>query len=89
MKAFEVFVNGVRACTAGVAHDGVVSVIAHHFAGCGHDDSRLGAAALDVTNREYLHWDCPSLSLGDEITIRLVETQKVDVPARKQPASEE
>ena len=86
MEAFEVLVNGVRVCTVGVPHNGVASVIVSHFSPGSDDRYMLRAGGLDVTTREYIHWDFPPLSFGDEITIRLVDTESVDDPAHRQPA---
>jgi hypothetical protein len=78
MRAFEISVNGERVCTAGVP-DGTTSVSITHSAVCGDDAMALAIGAA-TPGSQPLGWFLPSLSLGDELTIRLVEAETADPP---------
>ena len=77
MIAFEVLVNGEKKCVAGVAK-GVLSVIID-----GAPLPRL--AVVGKSGENHLRWITPrleplELKAGDEVTVRVVETNVVDDP---------
>jgi hypothetical protein len=78
MTAFEVFLNGQRLCLAGVA-DGVVTVIANAVDSRGERWVSVGGLEGD----SHLGWvDETPLKSGDELRIRVVESDHVDAPVR-------
>jgi hypothetical protein len=81
MRAFEIYVNGEKVCTAGLA-DGVMSVIINHV---GRRGFGLWIGGLDS---EHVHWDAPAVGVGDEILVRLTDTEIVDPPTRRTPQEE-
>jgi hypothetical protein len=92
MIAYEVRLNGEKVATAGVKHGGVLSVIANWISlqdGVARGASRDWEAGVSVGGLrggrrgldEYLTWFRKSLRVGDEVTLRLVETDRVDRPA--------
>jgi hypothetical protein len=93
MIAFEVFINGHRICLAGVGNDGVLNAIVNWL---GRSDSVgdifLRVGGLDCNTREFLRWNPPSIGVGAEILVRVVEANSVDLPDeryREGTASEE
>lgn len=75
MIAFEVSVNGDKKCTAGVgAKDGLNVIIS----GPRLPDLHVGG----LSGEEHLRWLKPGfeLKVGDEVTVRVVETDVVDEP---------
>lgn len=99
MIAFAVDINGERVCTAGVEGlAGVLSATLNWVrresgpegsAGGGDaPESSLtfsvaGHARRDRFDFEHLEWIQKALSAGDEIAIRIVETERVDPPTRR------
>lgn len=81
MKAFEVFINGHRVCLAGIG-DGVLSAIVNGIGSPDQDEEfHLHVGGLDRQTDEHLHWDAPSIGVGAEVLIRVVETQTVEPPS--------
>ena len=84
MIALEISVNGSVCCVVGTApnHRVVSSMVSWT-----HRDPDqfclqvVGAPQAD----QHLTWDMPEVSLGDEITIRIVETDRVDEPDDVRP----
>jgi hypothetical protein len=81
MIAFEVFINTHRICLAGVGNDGVLNAIVNWV---GRSDSVgdifLKVGALDTSAYEFLRWHVPSIGVGAEILVRVVEANSVDLP---------
>jgi hypothetical protein len=86
MIAFELYVNGKKVATAGVEH-GVMSVIANWVKLEADDDSwksGISIGGLDEKTSEHLRWFRQDLAVGDELRIRLVETEQIDLPAERE-----
>jgi hypothetical protein len=92
MIAYEVTVNGKRVATAGISQ-GVVSAIANWVfipsdaAGDAKADwhAHFSVGALDDVTADHLNWFGRDLQVGDEIRLRLIETEQVDTPAERKP----
>jgi hypothetical protein len=87
MIALELYVNDKKVATGAVEH-GVMSVIVNWVklrqdGGSWH--SSVNIAGLDNTTSEHLKWFGQDLSVGDEIRIRLVETDQIDTPIEREP----
>ena len=90
MLAYQITVNGKIVATAGVER-GVVSVIANWVFipsdvatdPQGDWDAGLIVGALDNITSEHLKWFQGDIGVGDEITIKLIETDRVDEPAER------
>ena len=80
MKAVEVLISGHRACLAGVGDDGVLSAIVNWVGGSDRDEYFLSVGGLDSRSDEHLRWDVPSIGVGAEVLVRLVEVSAVDPP---------
>jgi hypothetical protein len=82
VKAFEIYVNGERVCTAGVGEGGVLATGVTWVAGAsphpaeGRFDFRIGG--VDGVTGEHLSWNAPQLGIGDEIRVKLVEADRTD-----------
>jgi hypothetical protein len=80
MKALEVSVNGHRACMAGIRR-GVLTVHVSRLS-----NARTEFISLDVGGREEvgppLRWPMPKIGVGDEVTIRVVDMDTIDSPAK-------
>jgi hypothetical protein len=99
MKCFEVKINGARVCTAGV-EDGVLTAILSFVKQqdaskeAPEDQVRDRPESLDIRvggleNIEpgasaHVEWLTQGISVGDEVTIRIVETPICDEPKSKE-----
>ena len=81
MIGFEVSLNGRRLCTAGAGDDGVLTAIVSFVCKRKELELEIGGLAADA----HLKWPAPpTLVVGDEITVRVVETDQPDPPATSQ-----
>jgi len=86
MRAFEIYVNGERLCLAGVSDASVLTAIMDYV---GRDKERLHlhVGGLLIPQEEHVRWQDRDLAVGDEIRIRIVESDKVDAPTKRYPSS--
>ncbi len=81
MKAFVVSLNGQPFVTAGVGDDGVLATGLSWVGGSpprpveGRLDFRVGG--VDGRTGEHINWSVPEIGVGDEITIKVIETAQV------------
>jgi hypothetical protein len=91
MIAYQIAINGKQVATAGV-REGVVSAIANWVfipSDVATDPARdwhagFSLAGLDELTSEHLKWFRRDLRVGDEITIKLIETERVDEPTERE-----
>jgi hypothetical protein len=88
MVVFEVSVNGKRAFTMGAGEFGMLtaSVMWDRIqtnAGPIHEAIRLSGRGLEPPAGKHLSWSDQSLKMGDEITIRIVDSTTFDEPAER------
>ena len=88
MRAFEVYVNGRYLLTAGV-RDGVLS---GGITWAGRSSPHLTSGnyilhvgGIDGDIDEHVNWSVPELGLGDEITIKLIESDQISPADRRDP----
>ena len=75
--AFEVLHNGRRVCLAGLrGRPGVLTVILHWAFRTDEEELLLDVGGLDSYKGEHATWAKRALNVGDEITIRAVESQR-------------
>lgn len=84
MKCFEVTINGVKVCTAGIGDAGVLTSILS-FVKQNTDTETLELRVGGLANREtgmteQLEWLIQTLAVGDEVTIKIVEARECDEP---------
>jgi hypothetical protein len=89
MLALSVKVNGKHCCTIGFdepidweERGGVLS--AHVVANHGLLD--LHAGGLSSRTNEHLRWAVPRISVGDSVTIDIIDSETVDPPIERFPA---
>ena len=81
MTAFEVFINGHHLCLAGVGDNGGLHAIINCVGGSGRDENIwLSLGGLDYSTDEHLSWNVPTIGVGAEVLIRVVEATSVDLP---------
>jgi hypothetical protein len=93
MIAFEIFVNGNKICSAGVGDDGVLhsslTLITRERGNkqtVEGDAERLifnvgGAVGSPHNASQHIRWPDQHLAVGDEVAIRIVETEAIDKPS--------
>ena len=85
MRAFEVYLNDKRLCTAGIGDDGVLTTILDHVKGNGRDEVSLRVGGLVSPIEEHVTWRTLQLQTGDEVRIKVIESGKVDKPRKRHP----
>lgn len=93
MVAFEILVNGKRLYTIGAGDFGVVSADVHwdriqKKTGQVHERARVMGHALHVADNTHSLWPNEDLKVGDEVTIRIIETDDCDPPASRRTTDE-
>src|SRR5689334_21887006 len=84
MRAFEVRCNGKRLCVAGIDGDCVLNTMVDHIAGRrGRPELYLRVGGLISATKEHVIWRNVRLKDGDEVIVKIVETDRVDRARRK------
>ena len=91
MLAFEISVNGKRLCVAGTAVSDVISTVVSWVRSRSNMPEQLDfhvGGILAGESPTHFGWTTPLIGPGDEITIRLVDTDSWDEPEHLyEPAS--
>ena len=82
MKAFDVHLNGSHLMTAGIEES--VSIL-HLILEIHGGILNLIVRGQDLVAREDLGWSDPGLKIGDEITVKIVETGRASPPEYRVP----
>jgi hypothetical protein len=90
MKAFVVSKNGQPFVTAGVGDDGVLATCLTWVGGSpprpAESELSFRVGGVHGPSGEHLDWSVPEISVGDEITIKIIETDQASpVDARLRP----
>ena len=83
MRAFEIYINGERLCLAGVSNASVFTAIIE-YVGQDEEDLHLHVGGSLIPEQEYVTWQYRGLSVGDDVRIRILESDKVDAPTEPQ-----
>jgi hypothetical protein len=80
MKAFVISLNAQPFVTAGVGDDGTLSANVT-WVGCSPPSLAAGGMGLivhgiDARSGEGVRWSVPEIGIGDEITIKIIETNQ-------------
>lgn len=90
MRAFKVLLNGKRLCLAGVGdNDDVLSTTITYVPF--RSDMDLYVGGLLLPQNEHVRWKRSRLRVGDEVRLKVVETESVDRPrkrSRRDPVAE-
>jgi len=89
MRAFEVFLNGERLCLAGIAGNGVLSMVLNHVERNADRDEFLEVGGLVGSTGEHVDWTNRRLSTGDEVVVRIIESDSVEEPKKRRPRNPE
>ncbi len=97
MKALEIYINGQQRCIAGIGELGVITAIIHWVKREREvltkrkdlEDEELairvgGSFTAPDGVTESLEWIGETLAIGDEITIKIIESDQVSEPAKRQ-----
>ena len=82
MIAFEVYVNKVKVCTAGIAElEGVVASLVCRVDQDGRpDEKKITFMVGGVADKKPYQWVSYDMLVGNRVEIRIVETSKTDPP---------
>ena len=83
MRAFEIYLNCKRLCVVGIGNDGVLSAIVTQVIGKDRNELRLDVGGLSSSTQEDMRWRSLNLHLGDEVRVRIVESEWVDRPRKR------
>lgn len=89
MRAFEVYLNHRRLCTAGIGDHGVLNSMVDHRKGNDLDELFLRVGGLISPTQEVVKWSELKLKAGDEVCIRIVDSDVVDQPQERSPVEPE
>ena len=85
--------NGKELCIVGIGNDGVLSTTITHVPFRRRRETRLYVGGLVLPQNEHVRWTKALLRVGDEVRLKVVEAEAVDMPrvrsgGRKTPSSE-
>jgi hypothetical protein len=82
MLAFEVYVNTVKVCTAGLDELEFVSAALHSIVNLDGrpDERRLSFTVGGIKNKKMYSWVHYKLQKGNRIEVRIVDAKKTDEP---------
>jgi hypothetical protein len=84
MRAFEVLVNGERQCVAGIGDSGVLTTIVTFSIQRGNGAFFINVGGMISETKEHVNWVSQKpLLVGDDVQVRIVETDAVDSPLDK------
>ncbi len=92
MRAFEVYLNGRKLCTAGIAEAGVVTSCITWVTGPDPkepEDMELRVGGLVSRTHTHVDWMHRIVRNGDEIRIVVCDKEKVSKPKKSHSESEE
>jgi hypothetical protein len=95
MRALEIHVNGKRLCTAGIGDDGVLTAIVRSVlrpiqvtsrkrTPRAQEDLGLDVGGFNPAILEHVRWKCSKLRNGDEVRIKIIETDRPDKPSSRE-----
>jgi len=90
MVGFQVSINGKPAYTAGIGEFGILQAsiewvrIAQNNGGI-HSHCWGGANGLESKTKKHSYWENLRLQVGDEVTVKIVETDRIDPPLPGMP----
>lgn len=76
MRAYEVFLNGERLCTAGIGKQGYISAYVTYLSQKNETD--LDVIGCLASKKLYVRWTRRPLRTGDEVRVKIVNTKTVD-----------
>jgi hypothetical protein len=97
MRAIEIHVNGKSLCAAGIGDDGVLTAIVRSVlrpvqitnrkrSPRAKEDLALEVGGFISPTSEYVRWKTSRLRTGDEVRIKIIETDRPDKPSSRERA---
>ena len=86
MKGFEIYVNGQHLITAGIGDDGFLTSSLTWVGSTAPKPAshlHLHVGGTDHRTSEQVNWSVPSVGVGDEITIKIIETDQITPEHRR------
>ena len=83
MIALEIYSNGKKVCTVGPEGMGILSAAATWLGSGETWDFRVRGITNERGYDEHLNWIDKKLSVGDTITLNVVDTDEQDEPTRR------
>jgi hypothetical protein len=83
MRGMEVHLNGGKLCTAGIRSNAALNATVDVVGQDAEYEMTLRVGGLE--NNEFVIWSDRELRVGDEITVRIVETEAIDTPVKRSP----
>jgi hypothetical protein len=87
LKAFTVYLNSERICTASLGDDGRVLADVSLF-GNGDDAGFVQVSGFDGSSNRHVKWCFQRLKVGDEVRIIVEETEQIDDPNERKSVEE-
>ena len=85
MHALEIYLNGKELCLAGVGNDGVLTTTITYVRSRKRRETQLHIGGLILPQDEHVVWKQSRLRAGDELRVKVVETETVDKPQKRFP----
>jgi hypothetical protein len=85
MRAFQISLNGKKLCLVGIGNDGVLGTTITYVPFRRRRETRLYVGGLVSPQNEHVRWKEARLRVGDEVRLRIVETETVDRPRSRYP----
>ena len=87
MRGFDIQLNGQKLHCVGVGDEAVLNANVNIVPRSGRDhDIHIRVGGME--NDEFISWGVTRLTLGDEITIRIIEAPVTDPPSQRIPKVE-
>jgi hypothetical protein len=83
MRGLEVHLNGDKLCTAGINSDAALNAAVDVIGR--ETDYEMTVRVGGLADNEFVIWSDRELRVGDEISIKIVETETSDTPERRNP----
>ena len=83
MIALEIYANDTRVCTVGPEGLGILSAAATWLESSKTWSFRVRGITNEQGYEEHLNWMEKNLSVGDTVTLKVVETEGSDEPKRR------
>jgi hypothetical protein len=83
MRGMEVHLNGNRLCTAGIRTDSALNAVVEVVGRNSDYDMLLRVGGLE--DDEFVIWAEQGIQVGDQINIRIVDTESIDMPEKRNP----
>jgi hypothetical protein len=85
MRAFKIYLNGKKLCLAGVGNDGVLTTTITYVRSRKRRETQAYVGGLIMPQGDHVMWKQSRLRPGDELRVKIVETEAVDKLSKRFP----